>query len=91
MKFKKALNRDIVISSSHNGGFIVKVGCCVLAYGCADDLLKDLKDYLENSESIEKEYAKNLIPTAVQSTLCMDLKYLDIIPHRIDVTQHTEV
>lgn len=58
MKFKKVLKNDIVISSSHNNGFIVKIGCCTLAYGCADDLLRDLKDYLENPESIEKEYNK---------------------------------
>jgi hypothetical protein len=56
MKFKQVLNREIVISASHNEGFVVKVGCCTLAYGCADDLLRDLKDYLENSESIDKEY-----------------------------------
>jgi len=55
MKFKKVLNNgDIVISSSHNGGFIVSVGCCTLVYSNADDLTTDLKDYLANPEDFEK-------------------------------------
>jgi len=56
MKFKKVLSRDIIISSSHNEGFIVKVGCCTLAYANADSLIADLKEYLANPGAIDKQY-----------------------------------
>ena len=56
MKFKKVLDRDIVISSSHNEGFIVKVGCCTLVYANVNSLIVDLEEYLTNPGAIDKQY-----------------------------------
>jgi len=58
MKFKRIGNKDIIIRSSHNEGFIVSVECCTLVYADIDKLVTDLKDYLTNPEDFEKAYAK---------------------------------
>lgn len=56
MKFKRSIPYDILIEPTPNDGFIVKVGCVVAAYSNPTALLRDLGQYLENPEQVEKQY-----------------------------------
>jgi hypothetical protein len=56
MEFKKAIKYDITIKASLNGGYFVEVGCCKLAYTDPKQLTKDLLDYLQEPEKVEKAY-----------------------------------
>jgi len=56
MKIGKVINYDITIRPTANMGFTAKVGCCQLAFTCADDMIAALREYLTHPEQIEKEY-----------------------------------
>lgn len=55
MKFKMPI-KQIVISGTHNGTFDVQVGCARFAYENPVDLLEAIEEYLEDPETIEKQY-----------------------------------
>ena len=54
MKFKMAIPYRIEISASENEGFIVQVGCSRLCYTDKKLLLRDLEEYLNDPEKVEK-------------------------------------
>ena len=56
MEFGKAIPYDIRISSSHNMGFIVKVGCCTAVFTSKASLIGALDEYLSEPASLEKLY-----------------------------------
>lgn len=60
MKLGKVIQYRINIEPTFNHGFIVKVGCGLLAFSNSDDLLETLKAYLAEPEKFEKEY-NNLV------------------------------
>lgn len=71
MEFGKALPYDIVISSSANQGFKVKVGCCESVFSNKEDLKAALAEYIDDPESMEKKYNEsnqNNGPDAVEET-----------------------
>ena len=60
MKFKKAIPYDILIKATPNQGFVVEVGCVKMVYVGWTNLLRDLTEYFENPEMIEKQYNKDI-------------------------------
>lgn len=62
MRFRRAIPYDVTISSSANGGYIVRVGCCTAVYTDASVLLSNLADYLYNPEETGKEYNQQFGP-----------------------------
>ena len=59
--------RDITIHAVLNG-FEVKVGCQTVVFTDITEMLKEIKRYLKNPETVEKEYlekalnAKHIVP-----------------------------
>ena len=60
MKFKKSIPYDILIRPTPNQGFIVEVGCVTTVYVGWTNLLRDLTEYFENPEAIEKQYKHDI-------------------------------
>jgi len=56
MKFERKLPYTIHIESSANGGFIVRAGCCTLAYTDPVNLITDLEIYLRDPKAVERTY-----------------------------------
>ena len=56
MKFNRLIPYDISIRATPNHGFIVDVGCVKLVYTGYTQLIRDLSEYLENPEGVEKQY-----------------------------------
>jgi hypothetical protein len=52
---KKVLKRPVLIKGSDNGGYIVEVGCKILVYKDAADLVRDLRTYLASPEEHEED------------------------------------
>lgn len=58
MKFKIAIPYQIIIDATHNGGFIVTVGCARMGYSTKEALLSDLEEYIDNPKFVEDSYNK---------------------------------
>ena len=56
MKFEKAMNHTITIEASHNGGYLVNVGCCRLVYADRTSLIADFADFIEDPKGVEEKY-----------------------------------
>jgi len=56
MKFKKQVPYEILITPTVNDGFLVKCGCVVAVYANHNDLIRDLREYLENPVEVQKQY-----------------------------------
>jgi len=56
LKFKRAIPYDIHIESTANDGFIVRVGCCICVYTNIDEMMDDIKEYINDPETAEKQY-----------------------------------
>ena len=54
--FGRLLNYDIHISATNNNCYIVKVGCCTMAYDNHVDLLNHLRQYLTDLKGTENKY-----------------------------------
>ena len=54
--FKKAIPYGVSITPSHNGGFLVEVGCVNLVYEFIPELLDDLRQYLEDPGRMVRKY-----------------------------------
>lgn len=52
-----AIPYTITIEPTKNKGFVVRVGCAVLAYESKEKLINDLRAYLDDPELYMKEYA----------------------------------
>ena len=60
MKFKKQVPYEILITPTVNDGFLVKCGCVVAAYANHNDLIMDLREYLEHPVEVEKQYKHDI-------------------------------
>lgn len=56
LNFKRAMPYDIHIESSANGGFIVRVGCCTCVYAHVNEMMDEIKSYINDPEAAVKEY-----------------------------------
>ena len=63
IQFSRRIPRMIRIEASANGGFLVTLGCCRLAYTNHSDLLEDLSEYLDDPKGFEREY--NALPGGI--------------------------
>lgn len=55
-RFGRRIPRNISITASDNQGFMVQVGCANLIYSDIDDLVRDLREYVEDPKEMEKTY-----------------------------------
>ena len=56
MIFKKAIPYDIIIQPTKNNFFVVRIGCCTMAYTDKDKMVEDLQFYLTQPKEVEKAY-----------------------------------
>jgi len=56
MQFRKAIIGDVIITPSHNNGFIVKVGCGIFIFESVAQMCSELANYLNNPNEYQKEY-----------------------------------
>ena len=51
----KKVEHEILIKPTHNNGFIVTIGCRQFSYEGPNNMLKDLRRYLDDPEGKERE------------------------------------
>jgi hypothetical protein len=56
IEFREAIQHNITIKPSANGGYIVRVGCVTLCFNNSQMLIEALDEYLKNPEGVEKRY-----------------------------------
>lgn len=59
MEFKSKPMREIRVSTTANGGYLVYVGCAYFAYTDEDAMIKDLGEYIRDPKGVEEEYNKH--------------------------------
>lgn len=57
MEFGKSIRYDIHIIPTMNNGFVVNVGCQTFAYGDKNSLIKDLAEYFDTPEKMERRFS----------------------------------